>query len=302
MSLWNDIASHLSKGENLCLLVVVDSIGSSPGRKGFKMFVTENGYMGGSIGGGFMEQKLVELAKSNLVKGSFEPFQKKQIHRKDAAKDQSGMICSGEQTVAFYSLQKDDLKLVNEILNHREGTITFTDKGMHLNTEPDETIWLSEPINTQPTIYIIGGGHVGLALSQTMKQMDFRVVVMDNREGLQTMQENQFADELKVVDYDCIENDIAEGENSYVVLVSFGFRTDEQVLRRLLGKSYKYLGMMGSKEKIKQLLRNLQADGFSEELIARIKTPIGLQINSKTPAEIAISIAAEIVGVKNGRF
>lgn len=301
MSFWNYIAAHLKKGENLCLLVVINSIGSSPGRKGFKMFVSENGYMGGSIGGGFMEQKLVELAKSKLAKGSFKPFQKKQIHRKDVAKDQSGMICSGEQTVAFYYLNSDAVSLVNKIIEQKRGTLTFTDKQIHLNKETKETIWLSEPVNTQPTVYIIGGGHVGLALSQTMKQLDFRVVVMDNREGLQTMQENQFADELKVVDYDCIENDIAEGENSYVVLVSFGFRTDEQVLRRLLGKRYKYLGMMGSKEKIKQLLLNLKADGFSEELIARIKTPIGLQIHSKTPAEIAISIAAEIVGVRNGK-
>lgn len=300
MSLWNDISTHLKKGENLCLLVVTDSIGSSPGRKGFKMFVTESGTMGGSIGGGFMEQKLVELAKFKLAKRNFEPFQKKQIHRKDVAKDQSGMICSGEQTVAFYYLNSDAVSLVENILEQEIGTLTFTDKQIHFNKEPEETTWFSEPINTQPTVHIIGGGHVGLALSQTMKQLDFRVVVMDNREGLQTMQENEFADKLKVVNYETIENDILKGENSYVVLVSFGFRTDEQVLRRLIDKDYKYLGLMGSKEKIKQLLANLKSDGYSEEMITKVRTPIGLPIHSKTPAEIAISIAAEIVGVKNG--
>ncbi|HVE56794.1 MAG TPA: XdhC family protein, partial [Pyrinomonadaceae bacterium] len=74
---------------------------------------------------------------------------------------------------------------------------------------------------------------------------------------------------------------------------------DEIVIRKLFGKEFKYFGVLGSRAKMKTLLRDLEKEGFDKEKLARIRTPIGLKINSRTPEEIAVSIAAEIIAVKN---
>ena len=109
IELWQFVANRLKNDEKVLLLVVVESTGSSPGRQGFKMGIDTEGSLLGSIGGGIMEIKLVELAKSYLQKNDTTPFLKKQIHNKNVAQDQSGMICSGEQTILFYPLQKTHL-------------------------------------------------------------------------------------------------------------------------------------------------------------------------------------------------
>ena len=81
--------------------------------------------------------------------------------------------------------------------------------------------------------------------------------------------------------------------------MTFGYRTDGIVIRQLLNKNYKYIGILGSKTKIAKLLSELQEEGFDEFKIKSLHAPIGLAINSRTPEEIAISIAAEIIQVKN---
>lgn len=309
MKFWKDVLTHLERGEDICLLYVVDSVGSSPGRQAFKMFVAESGYMNGSVGGGFMEHKLVELAKSKLKLGERNPFLKQQIHRKEAAKNKSGMICSGEQTIAFYF--PEDVELVRKVAAAKDKVLMLTENGISLLpgnsgllksdfvTENDGSWCYREKLNYQDEIFIVGGGHVGFALSQTMHLLGFKVTVIDDRDNLNTMEENTFASQKVVVDYDQIDSVIPEGDNIYVVLVSFGFKTDEQVLRKIIRKNFKYLGMMGSKRKIEELYSNMLTDGYSQEEIDRVHAPIGVEINSKTTQEIAISIAAEIIKVKN---
>ena len=166
--------------------------------------------------------------------------------------------------------------------------------------QPSETEWAYvESIIDQPRIVILGAGHVGLALSRTMHQLGFHVHLMDDRADLNTLSANQWAQERTVVDYAQIDEVIPEDPDLYVVLVSFGYRTDDILVRQLIRKKFKYLGMMGSVEKIKTLLEGLRRDGFTEEEIGRVRAPIGLPIGSKTPEEIAVSIAAEVIGVKN---
>src|SRR6478672_8991934 len=100
---YQTIQQQLQEKKRLVLMVVIANEGSSPGRKGFKMLISEN-EMHGTIGGGIMEHKLVEYAQSLLLKPTFKPFIKHQIHDKAAPKDQSGMICSGQQTIVFFDV------------------------------------------------------------------------------------------------------------------------------------------------------------------------------------------------------
>ena len=102
-SFWKFILEKLNQSNLVILMCVVESKGSSPGRHGFKMAVARDG-MVGSIGGGIMEHKFVELAKERLGALYVEPLIRKQVHNKSARVDQSGMICSGDQTILMYSL------------------------------------------------------------------------------------------------------------------------------------------------------------------------------------------------------
>ena len=81
--------------------------------------------------------------------------------------------------------------------------------------------------------------------------------------------------------------------------MTLGYKSDEIVIRSLFEKDFKYFGVLGSKAKMKTLLTSLAKQGFPAERLKQIRTPIGLPINSRTPEEIAISIAAEIISVKN---
>src|SRR6478752_7363117 len=127
---YQTMQQQLQKKKRLILMVVIANEGSSPGRKGFKMLVSEN-EMHGTIGGGIMEHKLVEYAQNLLLKPTFKPFIKLQIHDKAAPKDQSGMICSGQQTIAFFDTNADLLPLVEKMISEKDSVITYSNQGIH---------------------------------------------------------------------------------------------------------------------------------------------------------------------------
>ena len=323
LNLWQFVAKQLKISEKLMLLVVVESKGSSPGRQGFKMAVdtdgtsrnSREGGLNGSIGGGIMEIKLVELAKDRLQKGDDTPFFKKQIHNKEVAHDQSGMICSGEQTILFYTLKKMDLPMVRRIVfclkNNTSAVLKITPFYFQLFENQklaapfnflfiDEASFVvTENLGFKNELYIVGGGHCALALSELMSKMDFRIHLFDDRADLNTLEKNKFVHEKHLVDYKEIGALIPSGNNVYVVVMTVGYRTDALVLRQLLDKNLRYLGVLGSAAKMQTLLDDLESEGFSSEILRGVHTPIGLNINSQTPEEIAVSISAEIIKVKN---
>jgi xanthine dehydrogenase accessory factor len=314
MSIWNEILRRINERQPLAFMYVIDSEGSSPGRQGFVMVVNAKGEMAGSIGGGIMEQKLVELAKSKLQAGGFRPFVKTQVHRKEE-ENRSGMICSGEQTIAFYCLDHSHAQVIQQICkcfdNGDVGLLTLNESGITFSGQPNaarqpgkmdpasQTWTTYQLLGYQNRIFILGGGHVGLALSVMMRQIGFYVEIFDDREGLNTMEMNSAAHKKHYVDYAELAALIPESERTYVAIVSFGYRTDKAVLKTLIGRKYKYLGMMGSDAKVETVLEELMAEGASKEFLKTVHTPIGLPIHSKTPEEIAVSIAAEIISIAN---
>ncbi len=297
LDFYKKLTEILQSEQRLVLMIVIANEGSSPGRKGFKMLVTKN-QMYGTIGGGIMEHKLVEYAESLMVKPAFEPFIKHQIHDKSAPKDQSGMICSGQQTIAFYDITLDFLPLVNQILTEENFRITYNNFGINVPSENPE--WsFTETNSLSQKVYIIGGGHVGLALSEVLSRMDFEIHILDHRENLNTMMQNNFVQSRQTVEFEQIDNFIPEGNDIYVVIMSFGYRTDDIIIRRLINKNFKYIGLLGSKEKIATLFQSMIADGFDKDSIAKVYAPIGIDIKSETTQEIAISVAAQLIRVKN---
>ena len=302
------------------LLIVADSHGSSPGRAGYKMAVAADGGLCGSIGGGVMEVRLVEQCRVTLsvppaVAGGSTAVLIEQEHRKNADHP-SGMICSGRQTVITKKLTADNIETVDSIITSFETkemlslTITqstFTVGPPKGGTPSDKFGILSETdfiytenLGPKNELYIIGGGHCALALSEIASRLDFRISIFDDRPELNTLEKNQFADEITIIDgYEQISDHIPDGGDIYVVVMTLGYTSDELVIRSLFEKDFKYFGVLGSKAKMKTLLTTLEKEGFDKDRLSRIRTPIGLYINSRTPEEIAISIAAEIISVKN---
>ena len=298
LDFFKKVQQILQEEKRLILLVVIANEGSSPGRKGFKMIVSKQ-QMYGTVGGGIMEHKLVEYAENLLEKPRFEPFIKHQIHDKSAPKDQSGMICSGQQTIAFYDIDLSYFSLTEEILSDEVITVYYSNHGIEIDA-PKNYKWLySESNSFAQKAYIIGGGHVGLALSEVLSKLNFEIHLLDHRENLNTMTANHFVQSKAVVEFESIENHIPEGDNIYVIIMSFGYRTDDIIIRRLLDKKFKYIGMLGSATKINTLFKNLLLDGFDEAQINKVQAPIGINIKSETTYEIAISIAAQLINVKN---
>lgn len=315
LNLWQFVEKQLKSNEKIALLVVVESKGSSPGRQGFKMAVTTEGSLCGSIGGGIMEIKLVELAKTRLQSTIETPFLKKQIHNKLAAHDQSGMICSGEQTILFLTLTQQDLATIKRIVfclkNYTAIVLKLTPQyfsvfeNQKLNAAfnfvliDEMNFVFTENLGFKNELFIIGGGHCALALSELMSKMDFRIHLFDDRSDLNTLEKNKYVHQKHLVDYSEIGAYIPSGNNVYVVVITVGYRTDALVLRQILDKKVRYLGVLGSVAKMRTLLNELRKEGFDETILRGVHTPIGLSINSQTPEEIAVSIAAEIVKVKN---
>ncbi len=304
------------------LLVVAESTGSSPGRQGYKMTVGSDGELFGSIGGGVMEVNLVEESRAILseppaVAGDLTRQIRTQVHKKNTP-NSSGMICSGKQTVIFRKLTSTDARTVESIVEsirkRSDAFMTLSSRNLSVGPPEGETpnedfhfekidetdFRYIEKLGPKSKLYLIGGGHCALALSELMSKMNFHISIFDDRPDLNTIGKNRFADEITIIDnYEQIGELILEGSNVYVVVMTLGYNSDEIVIRALLDIDIKYFGVLGSKAKMKILLTALAKDGFSKERISRIRTPVGLAINSRTPEEIAVSIAAQIIAVKN---
>jgi xanthine dehydrogenase accessory factor len=315
--LWQFIAERLSRDELVMLLVVAESSGSSPGRKGYKMAVAAHGELFGSIGGGVMEVKLVEESRALLRDTATTSVLSEQVHRKNA-EHASGMICSGKQTVIFKLIAETDRSTVNTIVSavatSRPAVLTITAAELAVGPPKGGTPYAdfafekisdidfryTESLSFANDLYIIGGGHCALALSEIMSKMDFHISLFDDRPELNTIEKNRYAHEIKIIDgYERVGDFVSPGERSYVVVMTLGYISDGEAIRSLIGKELKYFGVLGSSAKMATMLKELVKEGLPREMLDRIRTPVGLPINSRTPEEIAVSIAAEIISVKN---
>jgi xanthine dehydrogenase accessory factor len=207
-----------------------------------------------------MEHKFVEMAKKELgvefgVRLSAVALAKaevrKQVHDKSAVKDQSGMICSGEQTILLYPVKKSDASTINQVISSLEengnGTLRLSPEGIFFTAGvPDEDFkfiiraeddWeYFEKTGYKHSLFIIGGGHCALALSRLVCSMDFYIRVYDDRKELKTMMENNAAHEKYIVNnYAELKEMIPPGRQHYVVIMTFGYRSDDIALSRFIG-------------------------------------------------------------------
>lgn len=313
-AVWRLALDALVHRSPVALLYVVESLGSSPGRAGFALVVTADG-TAGSIGGGAMEHRFTAEARRRLAAGEG-AFLQRQVHDPQAAEDASGMICSGEQTFWFQPLDQGGRPTVEALLAASEGrtggVLTLGPTGLafdpsarratrHLYSSPADGRWsYEEDLGKTHRLHIVGGGHCSLALSQLCAGLDFDITVYDDRPGLPTLEANAWAHRKVIVpSYTQMADHIEPGDDQYVCAMTFGYKTDDLVLRALMPHDFAFLGALGSRAKIDQMFATYAAEGIAPDRLRRIHAPLGLPIHSQTPAEIAVSVAAQLIRVRN---
>jgi xanthine dehydrogenase accessory factor len=281
------------------LCVVAETSGSCPGKTGFKMAVPDKDIPKGSIGGGEMERLVIEQAQEMLKENASTPLIRTFRHSPDADPEQrTGMICSGYQRIILVPHPPANA-LTNETRSFR-----ISPAGLEFLTSPMEKegftgskdYWeYRENLKLPPVVYIFGGGHCSRALTPILASLGMRAVILDDREGLHTMEENEDAWQRITMDYSQAASIVPDNGQGLVVIMTDSHVHDARVLELMLPLNLRYLGMMASRSTADHVLKEMEMKGFTREALSRVHTPVGIPIGSHTPAEIAVSIAAEII-------
>ncbi|MDO5135416.1 MAG: XdhC family protein [Eubacteriales bacterium] len=165
-----------------------------------------------------------------------------------------------------------------------------------------EDVWFTEALFSQPHLVILGAGHVSVPTAKLGKLLGYHVTVMDDREEFANRERFPEVDEVILGDFEEIPDRIPPYENTYYVIVTRGHMGDSLCARKLLNRPYAYMGMIGSRSKAALAKKALLEEGFSQEQVDSIHSPIGLPIGGQLPEEIGVSILAEIVQEKNRHY
>ena len=322
LSMYNALIS----GQDIVFCSIIKSSGSTPRGIGAAMAVFPDGSISGTVGGGPIEYQSILHAMGVL--NSRESGIKEFILTPNQIAD-IGMICGGQATVYFRYVSACDtaaamlFKNIAELYDGCRNTwlvISLADGAMALYTHEDglwdvfplysdiisvlagvKPVLSSEPacfvlpLTRTDTLYLFGGGHVSQELAPVLVHLGFSVVLYEDRE--------QFSDPalfpgvkgIITAPYTEMSSRINIRPEDYIVIMTRGHQGDYELLEQALRTSASYVGVIGSRSKIAATNKRLSKAGISDEDIARIHTPIGLPIGAETPAEIAISIAAELI-------
>ena len=155
-----------------------------------------------------------------------------------------------------------------------------------------------EPIAPLPVLYLFGAGHISQSLARLAKMVDFHVVVIDDRSEFANAERFPEADETIAGDFATVMPQLQVNGSAYIAIVTRGHQQDAQVLEWAARTEAGYVGMIASRKKIRTIFTQLQTQGVTEAQLARVHTPIGLPIGAETPEEIAVSIVAELIQVR----
>ena len=157
-----------------------------------------------------------------------------------------------------------------------------------------------EPILPDPKVLLMGGGHLAQAIAEAAQRVGFRVSVVDDRASFANPKRFPEVEETIVAPFEESLDAIDVNENSFILIVTRGHGYDQVVLEKAIQTPARYVGLVGSRRKIRIILKNLLDKGIPPEAFARLYAPIGLEIGSETPQEIAVSVVAELIALRKG--
>jgi xanthine dehydrogenase accessory factor len=166
--------------------------------------------------------------------------------------------------------------------------------------DPDTYQVFIETFESPETLLIVGCGHIGLSLATIGEHVGFSVVVLDDRPDYANRERFPMADRVICGDFVEELERFPLTPSTYIVVVTRGHKQDEISVRTVVGRGARYVGMIGSKRRVGAVLQHLMDEGIAADALEAVHTPIGLDIRAETPAEIAVSIIAEIIAVRRG--
>lgn len=261
-------AQLCSAGVSFAMTSIVQARGSTP-RASARMLVEEDGTCIGTIGGGLLESKVVKDALECIKQGT-----------------------SAVKTYVLTSCSATNESLVPESDSPSDSARLDMDCGGTVDIAIDV-------VSGRRQLVIIGAGHVGLALAKLADMTGFSVVIVDERPALASKERFPMASAIySNADLVTAIHQVPEQEGQIVVIATHS--EDERALRTMVTRKWAYLGMLGSRRKVKLLLEKLAEEGVPAGTLAKVHAPIGLDIGSETPEEIAVSIIAEIMKIARG--
>lgn len=288
------LVADCEAGRPAALCAVVSTVGSAPQGPGAAMLLRADGSTQGTLGGGCVEAEVrsrafqaMQQAGSTLVELDLD---------RDYGWD-DGLLCGGQMAIAVTPIMPgtDLSPYRSAIAAARRGEAAWVPLVTeHKGQRVEYRLHLEIP----PTLLIAGAGHIGQALARFAVELDFRVVVIDDRAELAAPQRFATGVECRVGDIGQVLRDYPIDAGSYVVIVTRGHKHDRQALEAVVRRPAGYVGMIGSRRKSTLILRDLAAAGVPKEQIDRVHTPIGVAIHALTVPEIAVSIAAELIQVR----
>ena len=302
---------------NACYLVaLIESEGSTPRSSGAYMLVNKEGWVAGTVGGGGMEYAAVCEAQKKLLAGECKSFAKR-FDLTTAA----GMACGGYCSLQFcYMPPCQATEILVEYILYKlkgaaswwlllpmgAGNISVQDslpvRKHQCFYKLDGQEYFAQEYNYDGSVFIFGAGHVARELVPLLTHLGFRCLVYDDRAEFADPAVFPTAFRVQQVDYTKLGEVCSPTCKDYAVVMTRGHVHDANCERFLLKTRVPYIGIMGSKNKARLAREALLAEGYSEAELARITTPIGIDIGSETPAEIAVSIAAQLIQIRSNKL
>ena len=312
------------EGRAFMVCSIVETEGSTPRKGGTHMLVTSDGESYGTVGGGAVEHRALDYSLELLKDpGAADPRKKRCFSYGLQQDGDAEAVCGGRVTVAFWQPEKVlegaegffkelcalyDRRRPGWLVIDCRGQITAkayahdavpAEYGAYTGLKPQSADGIyTEPLIDAERAFLIGGGHVGQALSPVLHGTGFRVTVVDDREFI--LKDGLFPDAEEVIccGYETLSGRITVTEKDYVVVTTHGHKGDFDSLRAVIPMHPKYLGCIGSKKKAAYIRERLRESGFTEEEILSVRSPAGLSIGAETPQEIAVSIASEMIACR----
>jgi xanthine dehydrogenase accessory factor len=325
------IKDLLLHGETLVLVIVINSFGSTPRKSGAHMLVGKNGRITGTIGGALPEHLAIEEGLG-LIRAGGSAVRDYILHPNEAS--DIGAKCGGEIKVLLLRLDSSDIKL-RSVVERAIGAFELnTPSWLVIKVSPPECagvagpdalvgwtgeappdlwpglrqakaallekngeLWFSEPLFEPERVYIFGGGHVAQELAPLLSHLEFSCTIFEDRAEFARPELFQNTSRTVLGNFENIGASITINEGDYIVIVSRGHIWDFHAEAFALKSKAAYIGVIGSKTKHAFVEGRLKEAGFSVQDIkaGRVHAPVGLDIKSETPAEIAVSIAAQMI-------
>ncbi len=201
---------------------------------------------------------------------------------------QQALICEDKWVYADERFPKDSSLLEAAVQKHQASVMDM-----------ESGRFFIEPLAGGQRMIICGGGHISLAIIPIAKMLKFSVCVIDDRLYFANKAREACADEVVCAPFAEAIRKLQEGDRPYYVIATRGHQHDQECLKEIAKYSNQYVGMIGSRRRVKMIKEMLENEGISNEFLEKLHAPIGLPIAAKTPAEIAISILGQIIEEKN---